>query len=47
MKKRYTPEEKVVILRLHLLEKEPVSKLCGEIGVKHHGAESQLSSQPL
>src|SRR4051812_36625401 len=31
MKKRYTPEEKVVILRRHLLEKEPVSKRCDEI----------------
>jgi hypothetical protein len=26
-RKHYTPEEKVVILRRHLLEKEPVSKL--------------------
>ena len=31
MKKRrkdYTPDEKVAILRRHLLEKEPISQLC-------------------
>ena len=27
-RKHYTPEEKVAILRRHLLEKEPISKLC-------------------
>ena len=33
-RKHYTPEEKVAILRRHLLDKEPVSKLCDEIGLK-------------
>ena len=28
--KQYAPEEKVAILRRHLLEKEPTSKLCDE-----------------
>ncbi len=27
-RKHYTPEEKVAILRRHLLDKEPISKLC-------------------
>ncbi len=26
-RKHYTPEEKVVVLRRHLLENEPISKL--------------------
>ena len=30
----YTPEEKVGILRRHLLEKEPISKLCDELGLQ-------------
>ena len=30
-RKHYAPEEKVAILRRHLLEKEPISKLCYEI----------------
>ena len=30
-RKRYTAQEKVAILRRHLLEKEPVSKLCDEL----------------
>jgi putative transposase len=36
MKKRkhYSPEEKVAILRRHLLEKEPISKLCDELGLQ-------------
>ena len=33
-RKHYTSEEKVAILRRHLLDKEPVSKLCDEIGLK-------------
>ena len=33
-RKHYTPEEKVAILRRHLLDKEPVSKLCDEMGLK-------------
>jgi len=31
----YTAEEKVVILRRHLLEKEPISKLCDELALQH------------
>jgi transposase len=30
-RKQYAPEEKVAILRRHLLEKEPISKLCDEV----------------
>ena len=33
-RKQYAPEEKVAILRRHLLEKEPISKLCDEVGLK-------------
>ena len=33
-RKHYTPEEKVAILRRHLLENEPISKLCDELGVQ-------------
>jgi transposase-like protein len=33
-RKQYTQEEKVGILWRHLLDKEPVSKLCDEIGLK-------------
>src|SRR5215831_2325478 len=32
-RKQYAPEEKVAILRRHLLEKEPISKLCDEVGL--------------
>ncbi|MCL4401803.1 MAG: transposase [Acidobacteria bacterium] len=32
-RKHYTPEEKVAILKGHLLENEPISKLCGELGL--------------
>ena len=32
-RKRYTAEEEVAILRRHLLEQEPVSKLCDELGL--------------
>ena len=32
-RKNYTPEEKVAILRRHLLEKIPVSDLCDELGL--------------
>jgi len=37
----YAPEEKVAILRQHLLEKEPISKVCDEVGLQidsHQGA---------
>src|ERR1035438_10506246 len=33
-RKPYTPEEKVAILRRHLVEKEPISKLCDELGLQ-------------
>jgi transposase len=33
-RKHYTGEEKVAILRRHLLEKEPVSTLCDELGLQ-------------
>ena len=33
-RKQYAPEEKVAILKRHLLEKEPISKLCDEVGLQ-------------
>ena len=33
-RKRYSAEEKVAILRRHLLDKEPLSKLCDEVGLQ-------------
>ena len=33
-RKHYTGQEKVAILRRHLLEQEPVSKLCDELGLQ-------------
>ena len=33
LRKHYTAEEKVAILRRHLLEQEQVSKLCDELGL--------------
>jgi transposase len=33
-RKHYTAEEKVAVLRRHLLEKEAISKLCGELGLQ-------------
>jgi transposase len=33
-RKHYTAEEKVAILRRHLLEREPVSKLCDELDLQ-------------
>ena len=32
-RKHYAPEEKVALLRRHLLEKAPVSDLCQELGL--------------
>jgi transposase len=32
-RRRFTPQEKVKILRLHLLERKPVSDLCDEYGL--------------
>ena len=33
-RKHYMPEEQVAILRRHLLENEPISKLCDELGLQ-------------
>ena len=33
-RKHYSGEEKVAVLRRHLLEKEPISKLCDELGLQ-------------
>ena len=33
-RKHSTPEEKVAILRRHLLDNEPISKLCDELGLQ-------------
>src|SRR5207237_2934295 len=33
-RKHYTPEETVAILRRHLLENQPISKLCDEAGLQ-------------
>jgi transposase-like protein len=33
-RKHYPPEEKVAILRRHLLDNEPISKLCDELGLQ-------------
>ena len=33
-RKNYTAEEKVAILRRHLVEKEPISRLCDEQGLQ-------------
>ncbi|MBL8178433.1 MAG: transposase [Bryobacterales bacterium] len=33
-RKHYSPEEKVAILKRHLLDKEPISKLCDELGLQ-------------
>ncbi|HWG87577.1 MAG TPA: transposase [Candidatus Acidoferrales bacterium] len=32
--KHFTPEEKVAILRRHLVDKVPVSELCEELGLR-------------
>lgn len=33
-RKQYTAQEKVAILRRHLLEQQPVSKLCDELALQ-------------
>ena len=33
-RKHYTPDEKVAVLRRHLLNQEPISKLCDELGLQ-------------
>ena len=52
-RKHYSAEEKVAILRRHLLEKEPISKLCDELGLQptvfyrvHRVAPGELGSPP-
>jgi hypothetical protein len=38
-----SPEEKVAILRRHLLEKEPISKLCVVGGYRYRGEPAFVS----
>jgi len=33
-RKHFTPEERVAILRRHLVDKVPVSELCEELGLR-------------
>ena len=33
-RKKFSPEEKVRLLRLHLIEKEPVSDICDQHSIK-------------
>jgi transposase len=33
-RKHFTPEEKVAILRRHLVDKVPISELCEELGLR-------------
>ncbi len=37
VRKHYTAEEKVAVLRRHLVDKEPVSKLCDELALQPNG----------
>lgn len=39
-RKHYSPAEKVAVLRRHLLEKEPISKLCDESHVSASGGDA-------
>lgn len=44
-RKNYTPEEKVAILKRHLVERVPVSDLCDELGLSptlFYGWQKQL-----
>ena len=41
-RKHYSPEEKVAILRRHLLENEPISKLCDELGCSPRSSDSAV-----
>jgi transposase len=44
-RKNYTPEEKVAVLKRHLVEKVPVSDLCDELGLNptvFYGWQKQL-----
>jgi len=33
-RRSFTPEEKVIILKRHLVDKVPVSNLCDELGLQ-------------
>jgi len=44
-RKNYTPQEKVAVLKRHLVEKVPVSDLCDELGLNptvFYGWQKQL-----
>jgi transposase-like protein len=45
-RKRYSAEEKVAILRRHLLDRVPVSDLCEELGLSVQVSYSTLSFFP-
>lgn len=32
-RRQHTPEEKIKLLRRHLIEQQPISKVCGEAGI--------------
>jgi transposase len=42
-RKHFTPEEKVAILRRHLVDKVPVSELCEELGLRPAAYRSRIS----
>ena len=47
-RKRFTPEQKVAIVRRHLLEGVPVSDLCDELGIhatQYYAWQKQLFEQ--
>src|SRR5205823_12008685 len=37
-RKQYTPEEKLAIVRQQLLEKEPISKVCDDVGLRRQSS---------
>jgi len=45
-RKHYTPEEKVAILRRHLVEGVPISDLCDESGLHARRASAGDSGRP-
>ena len=45
-RKHYTPDEKVAVLRRHLLTQEPISKLCDELGLHRVVATGANGSPP-
>ncbi len=44
-RKHYAPEEKLAIPRRHLLEKEPISKLCETSGCSPRSSTASPSEQ--